>query len=141
MARILLALAVCLLGLVRASDVFSGAEERPHRLEIWDLQLGAPVDPLPDEFIDYACGTAGGAPSRPLDGWRDFHRCRPEPSGLREVYFRYDDELEYWAKANNLADQMEQFSGTKTYGFPVIVSVLIDAAGTVGGSRIVSDPR
>jgi len=141
MARILLALAVCLLGLVRASDVFSGAEERPRRLEIWDLQLGAPVDQLPDEFIDYACGTAGGAPSRPLDGWRDFHRCRPEPSGLREVYFRYDDELEYWAKANNLLSQMEQHSGTKTYGFPIIASALLDADGIVSGIRIVSDPK
>ena len=141
MARILLALAVCLLGLVCASDVFSGAEERPRRLEIWDLQLGAAVDQLPDEFIDYACGTAGGAPSRPLDGWRDFHRCRPEPSGLREVYFRYDDELEYWARANNLLSQMEQHSGTKTYGFPIIASALLDADGIVSGIRIVSDPK
>ena len=37
----------------------------------------------------------------PLAGWGDFRRCRAEPSGLCEVYFRYDDELEYWAKANN----------------------------------------
>jgi hypothetical protein len=60
---------------------------------------------------------------------------------LREVYFRYDDELEYWAKANNLSPQMEQFSGTKTYGFPVVVSALIDDGGTLGGIRVVSDPR
>ena len=141
MARFRLVLVIGLLGLVCASDVFSGAEERPRRLEIWDLQLGAAVDQLPDEFIDYACGTAGGPPSRPLDGWRDFHRCRPEPSGLREVYFRYDDELEYWARANNLLSQMEQHSGTKTYGFPIIASALFGADGIVSGIRIVSDPR
>ena len=68
---------------------------RPTRLEVWDLQLGTPLDKLPDEFIDYACGTNGGPPSAPLSGWRDVTRCRPELSGLREVYFRYDDELEY----------------------------------------------
>src|SRR5499426_448286 len=141
MVRVPLALAVGLLGLFWASEVVSDAQQRPRRLEIWDLQLGAPVDQLPDEFIDYACGTAGGPPSRPLDGWRDFHRCRPEPSGLREVYFRYDDELEYWAKANNLLQQMAQYSGTKTYGFPVTVSVLIDEGGTLRGIRLVSDPR
>src|SRR5712692_1059102 len=124
MARFRLVLVVCLLGLVCASDVFSGAEERPRRLEIWDLQLGAAVDQLPDEFIDYACGTAGGPPSRPLDGWRDFHRCRPEPSGLREVYFRYDDELEYWAKANDFAMEID---------FPVVLSALFDADGILAG--------
>jgi hypothetical protein len=119
----------------------AGAQERPPRLEVWDLRLGTPVDKLPDEFVDLACGTNGGPPSVPLNGWSDFRRCRPEPSGLREVYFRYDDELEYWAKANGLENQMEQYAGTKTYGFPVVVSGLIDATGLLAGIRIVSDPR
>lgn len=141
MARSPIGLVAGLLSLVWASDVFSDAQQRPRRLEIWDLQLGAAADQLPDEFVDYACGTAGGPPSRPLDGWRDFHRCRPESSGLREIYFRYDDELEYWAKANNLLSQMEQHSGTKTYGFPIVASALFDADGIVSGIRIVSDPR
>lgn len=119
----------------------AGAPELPTRLEVWDLKLGTRVDQLPDEFVDYACGTHGGPPSLPLSGWSEFRRCRAEPSGLREVYFRYDDELEYWAKANDLQDQMEQYSGTKTYGFPVVVSGLIDAEGVLRGIRIVSDPR
>jgi hypothetical protein len=114
---------------------------RPTRLEVWDLQLGTPIDKLPDEFIDYACGTNGGPPSAPLTGWRDVTRCRPEGNGLREVYFRYDDELEYWAKANNLLTQMAQYSGTKTYGFPVTTSALIDDGGVLRGLRLVSDPR
>jgi hypothetical protein len=117
------------------------AQERPARLEVWDLKLGTGVGQLPDEFVDLACGTNGGPPSVPLSGWSDFRRCRAEPSGLREVYFRYDDELEYWAKANDLADQMEQYAGTKTYGFPVVVSGLIDAQGMLRGVRIISDPR
>ena len=117
------------------------AQERPPRLEVWDLKFGTPVAQLPDEFVDLACGTNGGPPSVPLAAWSDFRRCRAEPSGLREVYFRYDDELEYWAKANNLQDQMEQYSGTKTYGFPIVASGLIDAQGVLRGIRIVSDPR
>ena len=117
------------------------AQERPPRLEVWDLKFGTPVAQLPDEFVDLACGTNGGPPSVPLAAWSDFRRCRAEPSGLREVYFRYDDELEYWAKANNLQDQMEQYSGTRTYGFPIVASGLIDAEGVLRGIRIVSDPR
>ncbi|HEY6259365.1 MAG TPA: hypothetical protein VIY51_26600 [Xanthobacteraceae bacterium] len=129
------------LTLVSAAVAPLCAQVRPPRLEVWDLRLGARVDQLPDEFVDLACGTNGGPPSVPLAAWSDFRRCRAEPSGLREVYFRYDDELEYWAKANNLQDQMEQYSGTKTYGFPVVVSGLIDAEGLLRGIRIVSDPR
>ncbi|MCC6780836.1 MAG: hypothetical protein IT537_30040 [Hyphomicrobiales bacterium] len=115
--------------------------ERPARMEVWDLALGTPLEQLPDAFAEYACGTNGGPPSAPLKDWREMRRCRPEPSGLREVYFRYDDELEYWAKANNLPLQIAQFSGTKTYGFPITVSALLDEAGTLRGIRLVSDPR
>ena len=63
------------------------------------------------------------------------------PSGLREVYFRYDDELEYWAKANDLPTEIERYSGTKVYDIPVVLSALFDDAGTLAGLRIVSDPR
>jgi hypothetical protein len=131
--------------LVCASSAFPAPDnrtgDRPTRREVWDLRLGSQIEALPDEFIDYACGTNGGPPSTPLGGWREVRRCRPEANGLREVYFRYDDELEYWAKANNLLAQMEQYSGTKTYGFPVTVSALIDDGGTLRGIRLVSDPR
>ena len=64
-----------------------------------------------------------------------------ESTGLREVYFRYDDELEYWGRANGMLDQMGRFAGTRTYAFPIIVSALFDTNGTVQGIRIVSDPR
>jgi hypothetical protein len=36
---------------------------------------------------------------------------------------------------------MEQYSGTKTYGFPIIASILVSDDGIVSGIRIVSDPR
>ncbi len=117
------------------------AQQRPSRIEIWDLTLGSPVDALPGDFADHACGTNGGPPSIPLNGWREFRRCRPEPSGLREVYFRYDDELEYWAKAHNFTTEIEKYSGTRLYGFPVVLSALFDQQGILTGVRIVSDPR
>jgi hypothetical protein len=133
------ALLVAMLGTSMAGP--AGADERPTRREVWDLKLGADIPAQPDDFIDYACGTNGGPPGLQLTGWKDFRRCRPEPSGLHEVYFRYDDEIEYWAKANNLEAQMEQYVGTKTYGFPITVSALIDDAAEVRGIRIVTDPR
>jgi hypothetical protein len=147
----LLGFAVAIASLIGAPGMLfaQGADERPVRHEVWDIQLGAKVADVPDDYVDYACGTNGGPPSTPLTGWKDYRRCRPDASGLREVYFRYDDELEYWAKANNLAAQMEQYVGTKTYGFPINVSVLIgddgqgagQGAGIVRGIRIVTDPR
>jgi hypothetical protein len=136
-----------LIGFAAASLAASGVvaqqqpNDRPTRAEVWDLMLGTPVDRLPDAFTDYACGTNGGPPSTPLAGWRDFRRCRPDSVGLREVYFRYDDELEYWAKANNFATEIEKYSGTKAYDFPVVLSARFDEVGVLAGLRIVSDPR
>jgi hypothetical protein len=130
---------------VSGASFAQNAGERPVRHEVWDIPLGANIAELPDDYVDYACGTNGGPPSTPLTRWKDYRRCRPDANGTREVYFRYDDELEYWAKANNLADQMGQYIGTKTYGFPVTVSALIgddgQGTGAVRGIRIVSDPR
>jgi hypothetical protein len=147
-----LAAATALAGLLASAPgvlCAQNAGERPVRHEIWDIPLGAKTADLPDDYVDYACGNNGGPPSTPLRGWSDFRRCRPDPNGLHEVYFRYDDEIEYWAKANNLTAQMEQYIGTKTYGFPIIASALIadgsqgngSGAGFVRGIRIVSDPR
>jgi len=139
--RLVASVLATLAGGAGAAFAAPGDGDRPVRLEIWDLKPGTPIEQLPDGFVDYACGTNGGPPSTPLTGFRDFRRCRAEASGLREVYFRYDDELEYWAKANNLLTQMAQYSGTKTYGFPVTTSALIDDGGVLRGLRLVSDPR
>ena len=136
-----LLLIACVAGLLAAQADNACAQQRPTRTEIWDLRLGTPVAELPDDFADYACGTGGGPPSMMLTGWKDFRRCRPEPNGLREVYFRYDDELEYWAKANNFATEIRKYSGTKVFDFPVVLSARFDERGVLAGIRIVSDPR
>lgn len=138
-----LALALALSIALPGAPLAQTAPAGPVRHEIWDIPLGAAVAALPGDFVDFACGTGGGPPSLPLSGFGEWQRCRGGPDGLHEVYFRYDDEIEYWAKANNLTDQMEQYIGTRAYGFPVTVSVLIggDGEGVVRGIRVVSDPR
>ena len=118
------------------------ADELPRRADIWSLKLGTPAAALPlKDYIDYACGSNGGPPQLPLTGWSDFGKCRLEPNGLREVYFRYDDELEYWAKAHRARTLIAQYAGTKVLDFPVIVSGLFDEGGTLAGLRIVTDPQ
>jgi hypothetical protein len=118
------------------------AEEMPRRADVWSLKLGTPASALANnDFIDYACGSNGGPPQEALAGWSDYNKCRPEPNGLREVYFRYDDELEYWAKAHRSRTLLAQYGGTKVLDFQVIVSGLFDAGGTLAGLRIVTDPQ
>jgi hypothetical protein len=133
---------VALAALMFLGAAIARAEEPPRRADVWSLKLGTPASALPNnDFIDYACGSNGGPPQEPLAGWSDYNKCKPEPNGLREVYFRYDDELEYWAKAHRARTLLAQYGGTKVLDFPVIVSGLFDAGGTLAGLRIVTDPQ
>src|SRR5882762_3047202 len=102
--------------------------QQMRRATIWDLKLGEPIaaQPSPDEFRGFACGSSGGAPRQPLTGWRDFARCRAEPDGLHEVYFEYDDELEYIARARDADREITRWAGTTEVAFPVVVSALFD---------------
>lgn len=110
---------------------------------VWDLQIGEHAADLPTaEFAAFACGTDGGPPSRPLADWRGYDLCRPEPeSGLHEVYFEYDNELELWAKANELLTQALLYEYTSAYEIPIIASALFDDRGFMVGLRVISDPR
>ena len=117
------------------------AQDRPKRLNVWDIHIGAAASEVPDEFINYACGTKGGPPSIPLANFAAFKKCRPDANGLHEVYFEYDDELEYWARALDLKAEIRMYAGTTAYEFPVVASVLFDDAGRVKGERLVTDPR
>lgn len=125
--------------MVCLGSVASLAADRPAPSDIWKIEMGQPISAIPPGFADFACGTNGGPPGTKLAGFADFARCAAEASGWHEVYFRYDDELEYWAKANN-ESLLQAWTGTKAYNFPVVVSVLIDDAGIVQGLRLVSDP-
>ena len=115
--------------------------ERPKRFSIWDIHLGEAISAVPDKYINYACGTNGGPPSVPLPNFAAFMKCKPEPSGLREVYFEYDDELEYVARALDIKPEIKMYAGTTVFEFPVVASVLFDKSGRVRGIRAVTDPR
>lgn len=109
---------------------------------IWDIVLGTEVTDLPEDFMLLACGTNGGPPSTVLHSFADFARCRAEATGLREVWFGYDDEVEYIQRAFRASpDVLGRYLANNLFGHPVIYSVLIDAGGRVQGYRIISDPR
>jgi hypothetical protein len=113
------------------------------RASVWDLKLGQPVaaQPSPDEFRGFACGSNGGPPRQRLTGWGDFARCPAEPGGLHEVYFEYDDEYEYIARARDLEREVARWAGTSESTFPVVVSGLFDKGGVLRGIRVVTDAR
>jgi hypothetical protein len=113
------------------------------RAMVWDLKLGQPISAQPsaDEFRGFACGSNGGPPRQRLARWSDFARCPAEPSGLHEVYFEYDDELEYVARARDLDREVARWAGTTEMTFPVMVSALFDKSGVLRGIRVVTDPR
>jgi len=111
--------------------------------KIWDIKLGTPISALPlDQFVDPACGTNGGPPARVLPSFADFSQCTVErTTGLREVWFRYDDEMEYIARARRSDIMIRQYRANSLAGQPIITSFLIDNDGRVQGYRIVNDPR
>jgi hypothetical protein len=120
----------------------NAARAEPPMPQIWDVTPGTPVGDLPDEaFVDPACGTNGGPPGLPVGSFENFGKCRPESSGLREILFRYDDELEYIARAARDEDAVARSNAMVVLGQPVILSLLVDPAGLVQGYRIITDPR
>src|SRR5262245_46794611 len=105
----------------------AGAPSPQQRFELWDIRLGTAAAQLPeDAFTEFACGTNGGPPAMRIGGFIEFAHCRAEPNGLYEVDARYDDELEYWARAHGLAAMADHYGGTRVSVYPVILSVLFD---------------
>ena len=51
-------------------------DDRPTRLEVWDLPLGAQAEQLPDAFVDYACEWE----PIPDDGLERFPEGKPRPT-------------------------------------------------------------
>lgn len=112
------------------------------RMTVWDLTPGTAVADMPAwlEFKGYACGSDGGPPLALLGGWQDFKRCAPDADGLYEVYFEYDDEDEFVARAHQDI-RVARDVGTVDKSFPIVASALFDAGGILQGLRIVTDPR
>jgi hypothetical protein len=119
------------------------AETQAPAPKIWDIKLGIPISALPlNDFVDTACGTNGGPPALVLKSFYDFAQCKVEPrTGLHEVWFRYDDEMEYVARARRSDIMVRQYQANALAGQPIVTSLLIDDAGIVQGYRVVNDPR
>ena len=108
---------------------------------IWEVKLGQPVTAISDSAAGIiACGTNGGPVSIQLKSFRDWAKCTPEASGLREISFTYDDEKDYVARALEL-EFRALAGGTSVYAHPVIISVLVDDMGLSQGIRIATDDR
>jgi hypothetical protein len=115
------------------------AQSRP---KIWDVMFGTPLADLPDEeFVDPSCGTNGGPPGLRLLSFEEFEKCRIEATGLREIWFRYDDEEEYIARAVRNPDAVARANAMVMLGQPITLSLLADRAGRLQGYRIFTDPR
>lgn len=131
-----------LLSLLMCCSAGATAQEL-RRATVWDLKIGQPIaaQPSAGEFRGFACGSDGGPPRRPLKGWSDYKLCPPEASGLYEVYFEYDDEYEYIARARDLPRDVARWAGTTEAGVPVIVSALFASDGILKGIRMITDAR
>ncbi len=139
-----LRLALC--ALLAAMPVVSIAAADEFPPEFRTLGLGQTAAELDTEGYEYfACGSNGGPPKQQIGGWTDFMECRPEASGLREVYVefgrrigqlsqmfreRYEDEL--W---------IQKYGGTRMANYPVVLSLLFDEEGVVRGFRAITDDR
>lgn len=148
LAVLALACALALAAPVAAQEAPAGkdagdAGRESYYPSVWNLTLGAHAREIPTaDYTDFACGTNGGPPATALTGWLDFARCPADPTtGLHEVYFRYDDELEYRGRAQNLDTTVQKFQYTAAYDQPVIASGLFDEDGFMLGLRLVTDPR
>ncbi len=139
MSPVAIAQAMVVATLLAATPAVAQTTDRP---DVQDLVLGAGFDAQPGPFREYACGTNGGPPSIPVSGFGEFAKCPAEAeTGLHEITFRYDDEIEYFALAMNLQPIAERYGGTRFGSFPVIVSALFDDAGILRGYRAVTDDR
>jgi hypothetical protein len=140
MMRVFYSLSASACALCLAASV-AGAQKFATRL--WDIPLGTPVGQLPlDDYVDPACGTNGGPPARVLRSFADFALCPAEAAtGLHEVWFRYDDEMEYIARARRSEIMIRQYQANALAGQPITTSLLIDDSGLVQGYRVVNDAR
>jgi hypothetical protein len=132
-----------LIGIALSLSLASTGQAQTAAPRIWDLMLGIPVAELPvSDYVDPACGTNGGPPARVLKSFADFAQCPVEAkTALHEVWFRYDDEMEYVARARRSDALVKQYQANSLAGEPIITSLLIDDMGRVQGYRIVNDPR
>ncbi len=116
--------------------------------DLRDFVLGTKAEDLPTVgYFEFACGSNGGPQLQRLGGFVDFMECAKDARGTHEVYFEFDNEGEFTARM--LADLMgaeagipkQRLYGTRIFGQPVVLSMLIDDEGIARGIRAVTDAR
>lgn len=127
---------------VMSAALFAAPPGAEARMTVWDLRVGTKAADMPAwiEFKGYACGSNGGPPLFQLKGWQDYARCRPDEKGLHEVYFEYDDEEEYIARAMEDV-RIGRVVGTSDNSYPLMLSALFNEAGVLKALRLITDPR
>lgn len=135
----LAALAIAAVLLAGGLSIRTGAVAQDRVVRVFDITPGLHVTMLPARtFVDPSCGTRGGPRGMQIGSFMRFSLCSPEPNGLREIWFSYDDTAEYAALARRAPNPRRT---TTVLDQPVILSVLVDGDGFVQGYRIFTDTR
>jgi hypothetical protein len=141
-AAVAWAVLAAVLGAVSGGSGAFAQPKQPDPGEIHGLKLGLKAAEMSaDTFGDLACGSNGGPPRQTIGGWIDFRKCRPEATGLTEVYAPFDDQQDYVGRAIDDPMYAQGKVGTRVAGHPVLLSVLFDPDGVLRGIRMISDPR
>lgn len=109
-------------------------------IPIWDFPLGTHGEAVPATiFTDPSCGTNGGPQGRSIGAFANYSLCPSEESGLREIWFTYDDTLEFIGRAVRDQALIATNTANQVGGHPVVYSLLLGDGGVVRGYRIVTD--
>jgi hypothetical protein len=101
--------------------------------DLRDLRVGMSVRDIPaSEYVDLVCAASH---DQRLGGWAEFLRCPADAAGLHAVSFHFNESL------NPLAQLNDKYEGTRVAGHPVVLTLLVDAGGTVDRLRIDTDPQ
>ncbi len=118
-----------------AAALAGKAPAADERNDLRDFRVGMAVADLPGEgYGRFACVAGDGSADSRIAAWRDFRTCPADARGRREVRFEYTATRVEFVKAN------DKWEGTRVFGHPVLVSLVLDDAATVRGIRIASDP-
>ncbi|MFO1184879.1 MAG: hypothetical protein U1E56_08835 [Bauldia sp.] len=131
------------LGQITAIAVAQGKGTYNLATTVYDTPLGTPITQLsPSDYTLASCGSNGGPPGARLAGFADFKKCAVEPdTGLREIWFMFDDEIAYTYRAVRDPTRAKVYDQNTMYDHAVISSFLVDSTGAIRGYRIVTDPR
>lgn len=129
------------IGLLAFACTASVAMAQTAPVKIWDIPFGTRIADLGSDFVDPACGTNGGPSGLKLASFGSYLDCPVEASGLREIWFRYEDVAEYimLAYRNHHGAALNDY--TTVLGQPAILSFLVDEEGAMRGYRIFTDPK